>query len=214
MQIVLQGETLHLLAARAIYWPARAALLIADLHLGKSGHFRRHGIPVPAAASTHTLDRLAALLQQYQPQQVIFLGDLFHSHYNAEWEAFVALMRDQAATATLVRGNHDLLSPEAYAAAGLTVVPDCLHLPPFALAHAPLGRASEAYRLAGHLHPGVALTGKGRQRLRLPCFHFGAHEGVLPAFGQFTGLALVEPAPEDRVYVVAEAAVLPVALGA
>ena len=37
---------------------------------------------------------------------------------------------------------------------------------------------------------------------RLPCFHFGAQVGVLPAFGAFTGSHRVQAAPGDRVYVV------------
>jgi len=30
------GQTLWLLADKAIYWPARRALLVADLHIGKA----------------------------------------------------------------------------------------------------------------------------------------------------------------------------------
>jgi hypothetical protein len=46
--------------------------------------------------------------------------------------------------------------------------------------------------------------------LRLPCFHFGAHCGVLPAFGDFTGMHVVRPEAGDRVFVVAEHGVQPV----
>ena len=51
---------------------------------------------------------------------------------------------------------------------------------------------------------GVLLQGRARQRLRLPCFHFGAQGGVLPAFGAFTGLHLLPRAPGDRLFAVAE----------
>jgi metallophosphoesterase superfamily enzyme len=60
-----------------------------------------------------------------------------------------------------------------------------------------------AYALAGHLHPAVVLGGRAHERLRLPCFHFGAAVGVLPAFGAFTGMHVVERRPGERVYVVA-----------
>jgi hypothetical protein len=73
---------------------------------------------------------------------------------------------------------------------------------PFVLAHHP--DPSEAgYVLAGHVHPAVRLVGKGRQRERLPCFWFGAEVGVFPAFGDFTGAAVVQPAAGDRVFVLA-----------
>ena len=43
----MRGERLQLHADRALYWPARGRLLIADLHLGKGDVFRRAGIAVP-----------------------------------------------------------------------------------------------------------------------------------------------------------------------
>ena len=63
------------------------------------------------------------------------------------------------------------------------------------------------YALAGHVHPGVVLAGRGGDRLRLPCFHFGARVGVLPAFGTFTGMHPIKRDPGDRVFVVADNAV-------
>ena len=38
------------------------------------------------------------------------------------------------------------------------------------------------------VHPCAVLGGRGGDRLRLPCFHFGPQGGVLPAFGPFTGM--------------------------
>jgi metallophosphoesterase superfamily enzyme len=73
---------------------------------------------------------------------------------------------------------------------------------PFALRHEPRVE-SGAYVLAGHIHPGITVRGPGRERLRLPCFAFGSRVGILPAFGEFTGTALTEPGPDDRIYVVA-----------
>ena len=49
----------------------------------------------------------------------------------------------------------------------------------------------------------------GGQELRLPCFWFQPHGAVLPAFGSFTGMASIAPRPGDRVFVVADSAVLP-----
>jgi len=34
LQMVLAGEAVTLLADRALYWPARQRLIVADLHLG------------------------------------------------------------------------------------------------------------------------------------------------------------------------------------
>jgi metallophosphoesterase superfamily enzyme len=57
--------------------------------------------------------------------------------------------------------------------------------------------------VAGHLHPGARLAGPGGQRETLPCFYFGHRYGILPAFGDFTGTALVRPKRGHRLYVLA-----------
>ena len=64
-----------------------------------------------------------------------------------------------------------------------------------------------AYVLAGHIHPAVRLGGRAHDSLRLPCFHFGPAVGVLPAFGEFTGMHVLSRGPQDRVFVVAGEAV-------
>jgi uncharacterized protein len=51
------------------------------------------------------------------------------------------------------------------------------------------------------------MTGPGRQWERLACFWLGAEVGVLPAFGDFTGVAEVSPAVGDQVFVVADGCV-------
>jgi metallophosphoesterase superfamily enzyme len=67
------------------------------------------------------------------------------------------------------------------------------------------------YNLAGHIHPGVNLVGRGRQSLTLPCFYFGSRQGFLPAFGMFTGLARIAPKKDDKVFVVADNKIMLVA---
>ena len=79
----------------------------------------------------------------------------------------------------------------------------------FILSHEPLDRVPEGYyNLAGHIHPGAHLRGKGRQVIKLPCFYFGADQALMPAFGEFTGLAKIKPRKGDQVFVVVEDKVL------
>ena len=66
----------------------------------------------------------------------------------------------------------------------------------------------DGYVLAGHLHPLSQLVGKGKQTVKLPCFWFGAHCGVLPAFGSFIDGAIVHSLPGDDLFVVASNQVL------
>ncbi|MDX1672145.1 MAG: hypothetical protein R3211_07370 [Balneolaceae bacterium] len=66
------------------------------------------------------------------------------------------------------------------------------------------------YLLSGHIHPAVKLRGKARQSMKLPCFYFGKQQGVLPAFGHFTGTHVIKPQPDDRVYAIVNQRVVPI----
>ena len=75
LDLEIAGETVRLLADRALYWPARARLLIADLHLGKGDTFRAAGIPIPSGGTAHDLTRLAALVELVHACELWILGD-------------------------------------------------------------------------------------------------------------------------------------------
>jgi len=112
----------------------------------------------------------------------------------------------------LVRGNHDRGAGDPPESLGITCVDPPLLAAPFALTHHP--RAVEDFPvIAGHLHPAVRLSGPGRQHERLPCFWIGERVTVLPAFGDFTGVADVEPVEGDRIFAIAERAVVELGIG-
>jgi DNA ligase-associated metallophosphoesterase len=198
--------------ARLQLWPQKAAfdpdlrlLLVADAHLGKAVSFRQLGVPVPEATTDDALARLDALVAATHASGIVFLGDLLHSAraHAAGTMAAVAAWRARhaALSLTLVRGNHDAHAGDPPAALGVQVVDGPLRLGPWALLHQP-GEVPGAYALAGHVHPGVVLGGRAHTRLRLPCFHFGPHGGVLPAFGPFTGLHVLPGGPQVQQFVV------------
>ena len=213
MTINFIKQTLHLHPFRAIFWEEADALLIADLHLGKAAHFRKNGLAAPAVILHKNLENLQILIDTFAPQRVIFLGDLFHSTVNHVWQRFVEFMREyQEVQFDLVQGNHDILPPELYAEAQLAVYTEPLIVDSFIFSHYPLEEVpADLYNFYGHLHPGVKLSGYGGQSLKLPCFHFGAQQGVLPAFGAFTGLAMIRPRKGDRVFVIGEDRVFAIA---
>ena len=198
--------------ARLQLWPQKAAfdpdlrlLLVADVHLGKAVSFRQLGVPVPEATTAEALARLDALIDATAAIGIVFLGDLLHSaraHAAGTMAAVAGWRARRAALAlTLVRGNHDAHAGDPPATLGVQVVDGPLRLGSWALLHQP-GEVPGAYALAGHVHPGVVLGGRGRDRLRLPCFHFGPKGGVLPAFGPFTGLHVLAGGPGIQQFVV------------
>ena len=201
----LQGQSVQIRADRSLYWPSERTLVVADLHLGKTEAFRADFVPVPGGTEA-TLARLDAALRETGAGRLVVLGDFWHSKDGRSERVLEELARWRAERAELkielVRGNHDRAGapPDGWADGwdNLAILD-----PPFCFAHHP-APSPDGYVLAGHLHPGIDLKGLGRERLRLPCFWFGPHVGVLPAFGSFTGIAVVDPAPGDRVYAIAD----------
>ena len=204
LEIVAGGARLQLLPQRAAYLPDENVLLIADAHIGKAVSFRKLGVPVPGGTTGETLRRLDALLQATGAQHIVFLGDLLHSVRARAPETVGAVARWRAAhpglQLTLVRGNHDSHAGDPPADWGVQCVNEPFACAGLALCHHP-DTAAKAYVLAGHVHPAAIVGGRTRERLRLPCFHFGATVGVLPAFGEFTGMHTLPQGPQDRVYV-------------
>lgn len=201
-KIRLKGEELWLLPDKALYWPEQQTLVVSDIHLGKAGHFRKNGIPVPAIVHHHDLFILTELCQRFDVRHLIFLGDLFHSDPNAQWRQFEDWVAQYATfRMTLVKGNHDILSDKSYTDLGLDVVDD-LTMGPFFWTHEKELKEG-LYNISGHLHPGIKLHGAAKQGLKIPCFYFSPDYGYMPAFGQFTGLYGLRKRKEDKVFGIA-----------
>lgn len=198
----LLGQRLMLIPEKGIFWEEKKYLILADLHLGKAGHFRKSGIPVSDLIHSKDILTLDKLIARFKPEQVIFLGDLFHSDHNQGWEIFKRWIKSKAPLQfKLVLGNHDVLDESSYRIPNLEVM-EKLSLSPFDLTHIP--EETELYNLAGHIHPAIRMHGKGRQSLRLPCYYFGEKTGLLPAFGNFTGTAKIRIKKTDAVYAIAD----------
>ncbi len=214
VEITLAGTRLRLLPEACAYVPTARALLVADAHLGKAHSFRRLGVPVPEGPTDDTLARLSAAVAATGAEQVVFLGDLLHSRHAQATAAIAPVTRWRAQHAqlhlVLVRGNHDRHAGDPPPAWRVQAIDEPLALGTLQLQHHPAPPSPGHYALAGHLHPAVRLGGRGVDRLRLPCFHFGTQLGVLPAFGDFTGGHLVQRAPGDRVFAVAPGQVVEV----
>ncbi len=209
LKLSMKGAELVLLPERAIYWPSESILIVSDLHFGKGGHFRKSGIAVPASLHLTDFFVLDNLIVEYQPKKVLFLGDLFHSEYNSEWEDFYCWANNwENIQFVLVKGNHDILREKQYINSNLQLVDDLL-LFPFLFVHEPVD-TNLGYVLCGHVHPGIKFYGRARQSIVLPGYVFKPAIGYLPAFGKFTGNAKIPISKEDQVYVIAENKVIKV----
>lgn len=202
--LTIGDETLWLLADKAIYWPQQKALLIADVHFGKAAAYRALGQPVPSGTTQKNLERLDALLEKYPTERIIFLGDFLHAPKSHAPATLATLQHWRQINAhikcILVRGNHDIKAGDPPAYLNIEVVTEPFLLANFALQHIPKAHTTH-HVLAGHIHPTFELLGRGRQRLRLPCFYHEEKFTLLPSFGDFTGGFLIDSAKAKKVFV-------------
>lgn len=210
---IVAGQELLLSPERCLFWPAQQSLLLADLHLAKTGHFRKAGIAIPQQVYQQDLHRLVSQIQFFKPQRLLILGDMVHSHANRELDWFARWRKDFSQLAiTLVLGNHDILQEDWYAQNEIDVVKGQYTIEPFAMIHDIEHHNPESdttYTFCGHFHPAVAIKSNSRQSLRLPCFYFGKHYAVMPAFSNFSGYHSIKPRRNEKVFAIVQEGVQP-----
>lgn len=203
---IIHTQTFTLHPHGGIFWQEKSVLLISDVHLGKVAHFRKFGAAVPRKALHKNFILLDELVNHFQPFHICFLGDLFHSSLNREWDFFENWAAKTASKITLIVGNHDIIAPEKFQTLGIEIFEELL-LQGFLFTHHPEERGG-FFNFCGHIHPAVRLQGFGRQRLKLPCFFKTRNQLILPAFGEFTGNHVLQPKKDDEIFVVVEGEVI------
>jgi DNA ligase-associated metallophosphoesterase len=179
------GHSLLALPQGALFWPARRALLVADLHFEKASWFARAGQMLPPYDSIATLADLSALVAATDPAEIWCLGDSFHDPAGCERLADRARTMLLALTArqrwVWITGNHDSRFVDH---CGGEVVNEAL-VDGLVLRHE-ADTAEARPELSGHFHPKLRLTLRGR-RVARRCFVATATKLILPAFGALTG---------------------------
>ncbi len=203
----LHQQTFWLSPERCIYWQDEKTIIMSDLHLGKTGHFRKSGIAVPQSVFKEDLQRLLHQLTYFKPERLLVVGDFFHSTANKEMALFEKWRNDfSQLDITLIRGNHDILKSNWYSNTSINVVENHLLVNKFCFVH-DMAHACEPtndidYYFSGHIHPCITIKSLGRQSLQFPCFYFTSNYAVLPAFGKFTGTAHIKPKAKDKVFAI------------
>ena len=174
---------------RALFWSEQNALVLSDLHIGKSATFRKNGIPISKSVLIEDLQHLKALIDHFKVEKLIIVGDLFHAELNKDIDYFkVWLLQFDNLKLQLIIGNHDRLSAALYEDLNIDIFKPSLNLSPFTFVHDLDEIEDNAFYISGHIHPGYVLKGKGKQFIKLPCYQVFENHIVLPAFSKFTGL--------------------------
>lgn len=188
--------TMH--SSGALFWNDKNTLLIADVHLGKVTHFRKNGFAIPNEALYKNFEKLIEVVDLFKASTILFLGDLFHSTKNNEWDLFVKWSKQCTCELVLIAGNHDIIDKHNYESNDIKVL-DYIRMDDFLLTHHPV-EVEGLFNFSGHIHPGIVLRGLGRGHLKLPCFFQRKNQMILPAFGAFTGLGIMKPQESDIIF--------------
>lgn len=212
---IIRNNTFWVSPERSLFWEEQNTLIIADMHLGKTGHFRKSGIAVPQSIYKADLQRLMAQLYLFKVDRLIIAGDLTHSTINKELDLFLRWRKDFSLLhIDLVKGNHDILSDDWYAEADINISEKKLEAGPFIFIHDLkqhqhlTDEEKKLYTFTGHMHPAISMRGHGKQSLRFPCFYFTKEYCVLPAFSRFTGSYQVRPERDETVFALVENSIM------
>lgn len=179
------GHDLTPLPQGALFWAARRALLVADLHLEKASWFARFGQMLPPYDSLATLADLTALVAATGVCEVWCLGDSFHDSAGCDRlpDAAQAMLRTLTGATrwTWITGNHDRHYVDR---CGGDVCEEAV-VEGLVLRHEACG-AETRPELSGHFHPKLRIRVRGKLVSRR-CFVATGAKIILPAFGSMTG---------------------------
>ena len=174
-------------ADRAVFLDG--TLVLADLHLGKDA---RSEVEFSLGERTDLVSRLTALVERFDPEEVVFAGDLLHSFSTvpddvpASLDALRRVAAEADAGLVVTPGNHDTMLDSLWD--GPSAAEHRLD-DGTVLCHGHATPELDAPRyVVGHDHPKITIEGDD-----WPCYLLGegVYEGsdvlVLPAFTRLAG---------------------------
>ena len=201
MKMTFGFNDLQLLPESAAFDAQHGLLFVSDLHLGKTAVFRDAGLALPEGSDDRILARLTHLMARTAAKSLVVLGDVFHAQSLGTQQVVTKLAMHRGDVKWLiVPGNHDKRVPWSQWLPGAEILDEGDFVGPWRVRHFPPEELVEP-TLCGHLHPGIALGAARQRKVKLPCFWQRRGALVLPAFGDFTGLKMIQREPEDQVWV-------------
>ena len=202
--ITIQNEVFTLTNQRALFWKKEKALILSDLHIGKTAHFRKNGIALANQIMKNDLERLSIMIEYFQPKKFIVVGDLLHAGDNSDVDEFCT-WRNQYKDLEfyLIEGNHDRISKKLESKLCLNFKSKSLEIGDFIFVH-DYEKGLSKFQITGHIHPGFVINSVVK-KIKLPCFVVSENQLLLPAFSEFTGLDTKNIPKNGRFYVFTDA---------
>ncbi|MBK1896569.1 ligase-associated DNA damage response endonuclease PdeM [Chryseobacterium paridis] len=198
--ITITTETFILTNQRAVFWEKEKALILSDLHIGKTAHFRKNGIALANHVMKSDLERLSVLIAYFQPEKFIIVGDLLHAGNNSDVDEF-CVWKNQYPDLKffLIEGNHDRISTILEEKLCMDFKADQFELGNILFIH-DFDKTNPKFQITGHIHPGFVINSTVNS-IRLPCFVQTENQLLLPAYSEFTGLDTKNIPKKGKFYV-------------
>ncbi len=175
-------------------------VVIGDLHLGYENALEKEGMFIPRINTEAIRDSLNGILDRYEPERVVLLGDIKHEFQRSSYKSredvrSIIKLVDEAAEAIVIRGNHDNFLQNIVASMGINTL-DYIDIMGFRLEH---GHVDSGIRpvIIGHEHPSVRIPGELSGSMKLQCFVVAKGQGVIviPPFSPFASGNDLNPGP-------------------
>ena len=182
-----KGTILQLYSNLVLFIPSTGELLISDIHIGKAEYFQLNGIPITNNEDENNINRIYKLINEFKPNKLIILGDLFHSKYSlnknliSKVERLFETFKNKI---ELIEGNHD----KGCQIKDISYLKEIESLN-LIFTHEPIRKKdNKTLNICGHYHPKLILK-NNQDKLSFKCFAFDSFNNnlYLPSFGDLTG---------------------------
>src|SRR5205085_2816840 len=179
----------------ALFHQTERWLAVADLHFGYELSQRAAGALVPMWGMATIADRLTELVGEYQPRQLIVLGDLVHDKTAAREAAQLLRGFAERCEVVVVAGNHDRQLR------GHVEMREALETDSFYFHHGHCAAdAASRIQIIGHHHPAAVITDGAGLRLRCPAIVQQSSCWIMPAFSPWAAGTRWAPDESSRIW--------------
>lgn len=179
-------------ARRAAWFENERVLAVADLHLGYAWAHRLSGQLMPITPTNDTLERLAELQRDYEPGEIVVLGDIVHramalSVLEEEIRDLYDTLSPRSKL-TFLAGNHDRDLQRVLMEWQLPIeLQPSRQIDGHTLVHGDVVAEGPANGcvVMGHEHPAISIGDGVTTSQKCPCFLVSDAVMVLPAFSRW-----------------------------
>jgi uncharacterized protein len=180
-------EGLWITNERCVIMKRRKVAIISDLHIGLESVMEASGLHLPRIQMDTMQASLQRIIERYQPQQFVILGDLKHEfskNLTQEWSEVQKLLGtlQERGKVVVIKGNHDNYLATIASRIGIELV-EQYELDGITFSHGHLPVDARPL-VIGHEHPSIRLFDSVGACIKMPCFIHLQDEQVLivPAF--------------------------------